>query len=279
MHKLIILILLLIPLIESFANEGKIKESIKKIEGFTFLQENTYSARGQTNIVKEYRHEKTGIEFVLVPGGSFMMGSNDEDSDEKPVHRVRVSEFLISKYEVTQGQWKKVMKTSPWSGKEYVKEGGDYAASYVSWNDAKEFCRKIGLRLPSEAEWEYSCRAGTTTKYYSGNNINGDYAWYNVNAWDVGEKYAHEVEKKRPNAFGLYDMSGNVCEWCEDKWHDNYSGALVNGSAWIDNGGSERVFRGGGWSYAASYLRSACRGRFSPDYRFSSLGFRVSFSP
>ncbi len=273
MHKLIILILLLIPFTDSFASEGKIKESDKKIEGFTFLQERTYLAGEQSHTVKEYRHDKTGIEFVLILGGSFMMGSNDGESNEKPVHRVRVSEFLISKYELTQGQWQKIMRTSPWSGKYYVKKGANYPATYVSWNNAKEFCQKTGLRLPSEAEWEYACRAGTTTKYYFGNSMDGNYAWYNVNTWHVGEKYAHQVGQKKPNSFGLYDMSGNVWEWCEDSHKKSYSSTPTSASAWL------RIFRGGSFNYSASSLRSASRGGGALDYRFDNLGFRLSYSP
>ena len=157
------------------------------------------------------------------------------------------------------------MDSRPWSGKQYVKEGPDYAASYVSWEDAQEFCKRLSekegmiYRLPTEAEWEYFCRAGTSTVYSFGNDVSslGEYAWYGKNADKRGEEYAHRVGQKKPNRWGLYDMSGNVCEWCAD-WCDFY----YYGQSPVDDpqGPSpddypNRVIRGGSW-YA---LPMACR--------------------
>jgi formylglycine-generating enzyme required for sulfatase activity len=153
----------------------------------------------------------------------------------------------------------------------------------VSWNDAQAFCEKLSqitwktYRLPTEAEWEYACRAGTTTRFYFGHDVNqsGNYAWYKGNS---GNK-THPVGQKKPNAWGLYDMSGNVWEWCEDDWHDSYAGAPNDGTAWIDNDNcsqSRKCLRGGSWSDLPSYCRSASRGGLSPDDHFNGIGFRVA---
>ncbi len=241
-----------------------------KLKGYRYLGRNIYSAGGVTKRVDEYIHNKTGMAFVLVPGGSFMMGSNDGRSGERPVHRVNVREFLISKYEVTQGQWQKIMGNNPSSFK-----GANKPVEGVSWDDAKKFCSKSRLRLPSGAEWEYACRAGTTSKYYWGGSIDKNYAHYSEGNWGSA-KNTIDVGNKRPNAFGLYDMNGNVWEWCEDKYKDNYKGAPTNGSAWINNGALVRVNRGGGWgTNSVSRLRSAFRNGDSPVLRNVSLGFRV----
>ncbi len=222
------------------------------------------------------------MEFVLVPGGKFQMGSPEDEKgrwdNEGPQHWVTIKPFLMGKYPVTQKVWKDVMGNEPWSGKSYVKEGDDYPAVYISWNDCKEFCKKTGLQLPSEAQWEYACRAGTTTRFYWGDDLDymeiGKYAWYDENAWDVGEKYAHKVGQKLPNAFGLYDMSGNVWEWCEDSWHNSYKGAPADGTAWTIGSSSDRVNRGGSWNSYGRYCRSAGRDGNSPGVRLFDLGVR-----
>ncbi len=212
-------------------------------------------------------------EMVYVPGGSFLMGSPENEPGHKAneeLHRVTVRSFYIGKYEVTQAQWRAVMGNNP----SYFK--GDDLPVEVSWDDAKEFCRKLSqmtgkeYRLPTEAEWEYACRAKTTGAYA------GDLdamAWYYNNA---GNK-THPVGQKQPNAFGLYDMHGNVWEWCEDDWHNSYANAPSDGSAWVDISarGSLRVYRGGGWSYFAVLCRSAGRTGVAPGYRFYDLGFRL----
>jgi formylglycine-generating enzyme required for sulfatase activity len=241
-----------------------------KTKGFTFLREATHSCGGQTHTVKEYRHDQTGLEFVLVPGGTFDMGSENGDNDEKPVHRVTVRPFLMSKYEVTQAVWEKIMGSNP----SYFKGDGNLPVEQVSWNDCQEFCKKTGLSLPSEAQWEYACRAGTRTNYYWGDSMDGEYCWYTDNS---GGK-THPVGTRKPNAFGLYDMSGNVWEWCQDEWHSNYQGAPCDASVWETyiSGGSGRVFRGGGWSSRSpAHCRSASRTRSAAGRRWGSLGFRV----
>ncbi len=228
-----------------------------------------------------------GMKFVLIPSGSFMMGSpsseKGRDSDEKQ-HRVTLSKgFYMQTTEVTQAQWHEIMGTRPWSGKKYAQERcPDCAASYVSWNDAKEFIKRLNqkegtnkYRLPTEAEWEYACRAGTTERFCFGNSESrlGDYAWYEYNALNEGERYAHRVAHKRPNAWGLYDMHGNVWEWCED-WYREYPLRSVTDPEG-PFGGSHRVRRGGSWHNAPRYVRCANRYDSRPVFSRSFLGFRL----
>ena len=178
-----------------------------------------------------------GVSMVLVkmPAGTFEMGTNDTDyswlEHSRPVHTVTISQpFYMGKYEVTQAQWRAVMPSEPWSGQSYTIDQDNAAASYISWDDAQDFCQAVqtqtgyAVRLPSEAEWEYACRASSTTKYCFGGDASqlGSYAWFYDNAYNAGEKYAHAVGQKEPNDWGLYDMHGNVWEWCEDRWHDYY---------------------------------------------------------
>ena len=243
--------------------------------GFTYLRTGTYSCGGQRHTVKEYRHDKTGLEFVLIPGGSFAMGSNDYNS-EKPVHEVRLSSFLLSKTEVTQAVWQRIMKTTPWQGKSYVQEGANNPAVYVSWEDAVAFCKQTGLCLPTEAQWEYACRAGTTTKYYWGDSMDGAYCWYAGNAWNKDEQYAHQVGQKQANAFGLYDMSGNVWEWCQDWYDDSYYSKGENDNPRGPSTGSSRVLRGGSFVSVAGYCRSADRNCYGPGRRVYRNGVRFA---
>jgi formylglycine-generating enzyme required for sulfatase activity len=202
--------------------------------------------------------------------------------------------FQLGAYEVTLGQFKKFLigaERSDLLTDDFTKANshGDKAAvSQVSWNDAHLFVnwlnKKEGgnhYRLPSEAEWEYAARAGTTTIYSWGNSpsLIDDYAWYASNAYDAGERYAHAVGKKQPNPWGLYDMQGNLWEWVQDNWHDNYDGAPLSGSAWVDKNIQNRVDRGGSWGHDAENLRSAVRGNVSPDNRNVFVGFRILRQP
>ncbi|GCL55291.1 hypothetical protein NIES3806_26390 [Microcystis aeruginosa NIES-3806] len=218
------------------------------------------------------------LEMVNLPAGEFLMGSADSDY-EKPPHPVKVNSFAIGKYPVTQAQYEAVMGTNP----SKFQNNPQNPVEKVSWNDAQAFCQKLSqitgktYRLPTEAEWEYACRAGTTTRYYFGDDANqlGDYAWYDGNS----QKTTHPVGQKKPNAWGLYDMSGNVFEWCEDDWHDNYIGAPKDGSAWTinnDNRSHPKCLRGGSWLDIPYGCRSANRGRNYPDGGISGIGFRVA---
>ena len=232
------------------------------------------------------------VKMALIPAGKFMMGSPKTEkghlSREGPQREVTISKaFYMGVTEVTQSQWKSVMGTEPWSGQRYAKPGADHAVSYVNWNDATSFCkalsRKTGkpVRLPTEAEWEYACRAGSRTRFSYGDDERysklGDYAWYKSNAWDKGEEYVHPVGRKKANTWGLYDMHGNVWEWCSDWYSDSYANAKPIDPKGPDTG-TYRVLRGGSWGIIPSNCRSASRFRITPDYRFNDIGFRVVVS-
>lgn len=238
------------------------------------------------------------MKMVLIPPGTFRMGAPDTDSmayrNEKPQQSVTLTQpFLIGQMEVTQGQWQAVMGTTPWKSKAYIKEGPNFPATNMSWNDAMSFCRKLTLRdrqaggllpgwtytLPTEAQWEYACRAGTTTKFSFGDSESdlGNYAWYHENAWSQNEKYSHEVGQKLGNSFRLFDMHGNVCEWCRDV----YTSPLPGGTdPEVTSGGLKHVYRGACWYYIDIACRSSYREE-GPIYLFSpSLqGFRVVAVP
>lgn len=212
-------------------------------------------------------------EMVVIPPGGFDMGSNNGDADEKPVHRVTIgSAFALGKTEVTQTQWKAIMNTNP----SKVLGCANCPVDNVSWKDAEDFIQKLNAktgkqyRLPSEAEWEYACRAGGQEEYCGSNDI-GAVAWYGGNS----DQISHPVATKQANAFGLYDMNGNVWEWVEDSYHASYNGAPADGSAW---GGDSalRVLRGGFWGYGPKFTRAAIRGKGEPRLRFFFFGFRLA---
>ncbi len=220
----------------------------------------------------------TGMQFVWVPKGCFQMGSNssDADPDEKPVHKVCVDGFWMGKYEVTQGQYKKIMGSNP----SRFESGDDYPVEKVSWNDAKKFISKLNqqsgktFKLPAEAQWEYAAKSGGKDQKYSGGNDIDRFAWYYSNS----QSKTHRVGTKAPNGLGLYDMSGNVWEWCEDVYDKNaYSRHSLNNPL-ITSGGSSRVGRGGSWYYYPRYVRAANRIRDSAVNRDSYVGFRLCFS-
>jgi sulfatase modifying factor 1 len=234
-----------------------------------------------------------GMTFNKIPAGTFLMGSNEvvvvnSVDDDHRQHKVTISKaFYMQTTEVTQSQWKAVMGTEPWKGQEfskYVKEGANYPATFASWDDAVLFCKKLSekesktYRLPTEAEWEYACRAGTETAWSFGDDEKalGDYAWYRENAWDIDERYAHQVELKKPNAFGLYDMHGNVYEWCHDYYEEDYYKQSPAQDPPGPTSGSFRVFRGGSWLGSSRYSRSAYRYGGGADNRYNYFfGFRL----
>jgi formylglycine-generating enzyme required for sulfatase activity len=229
-----------------------------------------------------------GMKFNKIPAGTFTMGSPEGEEgrrDDEYQHKVTISKaFYMQTTEVTQGQWKAVMGTEPWKGKSNVKEGPNYAASYVNWDDAIAYCKKLSekesvtYRLPTEAEWEYACRAGTTTTWSFGGDekVLGDYAWYRENAEDIGEEYAHQVELKKPNAFGLYDMHGNVLEWCHDYYGTDYYNQSPEKDPTGPASGSFRVLRGGSWFIYSFLTRSADR-RWGDALRYGSLNLSAGF--
>jgi formylglycine-generating enzyme required for sulfatase activity len=232
-----------------------------------------------------------------MPSGSFMMGRYPGEvyggTSQDPQHSVTLGGYWMAKYELTKRQWAAVMGTMPWSGQSNVLADLDSPAVYVSWDDAQAFLTAVNgytgktFRLPSEAQWEYACRAGTQTRFYWGDDPNytavGDYAWYDGNAYYLaGQQYAHLAGQKLPNAWGLYDMAGNVNERCEDDWHADYTGAPAGGQAWVDSPrGSYRVLRGCSWSSGAQYSRSAFRDYYFPtsDHASSVYGFRLARTP
>jgi formylglycine-generating enzyme required for sulfatase activity len=221
----------------------------------------------------------TTIEMVAIKGGTFQMGSNEGENDEKPMHTVTVSDFSMGKTEVTQAQWIAVMGSNPSNFK-----GENLPVEMVSWDDIQVFINKLNAktgktyRLPTEAEWEYAAGASTGSvtgrNKYAGTDSEsslGNYAWYSDNS---GSK-THPVGTKQPNQLGLYDMSGNVWEWCSD-WYgaDYYPNSPQNNPKGASNG-SLRVLRGGSWYFSASYCRVSDRFNFSPGYRDYRCGFRL----
>ncbi|MGI0486434.1 formylglycine-generating enzyme family protein [Pantanalinema rosaneae CENA516] len=274
----------------------------EQLQTFTFTTV-TVNAQGKETSREQYQAsyfaEDLGqgvtLEMVAIPGGEFLMGSPEGDGSdrEKPQHRVSVQPFFMGKYPVTQAQWRVVaalpqvnrnLKPDPSNFK-----GDDRPVERISWHEAVEFCDRLSrstgraYRLPSEAEWEYACRAGTTTPFHFGQTISTDLANYDGNyTYGDGKKGVYREETtpvgnfKVANAFGLYDMHGNVWEWCADHWHDNYKNAPDDGSAWIEGGDSDgRVVRGGSWLAFPGKCRSAVRGRSNSGDQYSSTGFRV----
>ena len=225
-----------------------------------------------------------GMKFVEIPAGSFRMGNLDQP-DERPVHQVSFASSLwVQTMELTQAQWKAVMGTHPWSSMPNMREGDDYPASMMTWSDAQQFVKQLnqldpghGYRLPSEAEWEYACRAGSTRAYGFGNDRNKlkDYAWFDANASQVGESYAHGVWQKKPNAWGLFDMLGNVWEWCQDSYQDSYQGAPPNGAALVAPDRDSHVYRGGGFRNAERFARASARAGLDEEDYSDNIGFRV----
>ncbi|MFM6306238.1 SUMF1/EgtB/PvdO family nonheme iron enzyme, partial [Planktothrix sp.] len=224
---------------------------------------------------KEDLGNNISLEMVSIPGGTFMMGSPEDDT-EKPIHPVNIAAFSMAKYPITQAQWQAIMGNNPSSFK-----GANRPVDSVTWHEAQEFCQRLSqktgktYRLPSEAEWEYTCRAGTTTPFHFGKTITPNLANYNNNCGETTD-----VGSFPPNAFGLYDMHGNVWEWCADPWHENYNGAAIDGSVWESDGNTQyRVLRGGSWYIDPWYCRSAVRSRGVPVSRDRYFGFRVVSLP
>jgi formylglycine-generating enzyme required for sulfatase activity len=229
------------------------------------------------------------MEFVWIEPGTFTMGSPesepDRDTNEGPQHEVTISQgFYLGKTEITQGQWESVMQTTPWVGQNSVQEGAANAASWISWDDFQGLVSALNeaagsdvYRLPSEAEWEYSCRRGTSTRWSFGEVVAdlGDHAWYVENASRVGEDYAHQVGTKLRNGWGLYDMHGNVYEWCQDWYDASYYGSSPSVDPTGASSGSYRVLRGGSFGNSARYARSADRGNIAPGDRDSNWGARL----
>ncbi|MEB3295575.1 MAG: formylglycine-generating enzyme family protein [Synechococcales bacterium] len=273
----------------------------------------TFTIERESQVVQTFTEDLGNgilLDIVLIPPGQFLMGSPHNELErqpsEGPQHLVTIQQpFFMGQYQVTQAQWEQVAKMKQVKRKLKAKpshfNGNNLPVEQISWLDAEEFCLRLSAhtkrnyRLPSEAEWEYACRAGTTTPFHFGETIDAKLANYQAQdqkslRWSG--KYGRGVlgeyrAKTTPvgtfpaNNFGLYDMHGNVWEWCLDHWHDNYQGAPTDGSAWIDPAAGEnahRILRGGSWFSAPWWCRSAFRVRDSADYRNNFFGFRVVYS-
>ncbi|MBF2007965.1 MAG: formylglycine-generating enzyme family protein [Chlorogloeopsis fritschii C42_A2020_084] len=268
------------------------------INQYEYLQPLSYAKRdAQGNITNrrnceaKYFVEDLGngvtLEMVQIPGGKFLMGSPKGEQgrydSEEPQHQVTVPGFFMGKYAVTQAQYQAIMGSNPSHFR-----GEKRPVEQVSWNNAVEFCKRLSQKtgrtytLPREAEWEYACRAGTTTPFYFGETITTDLVNYDGRYTYASapqgqyRKQTTDVGSFPPNAFGLYDMHGNVWEWCQDTWHDNYNGAPTDGSAWLTGGNTNvRLLRGGSWLYYPENCRSAGRINPYPVVRDDYVGFRV----
>jgi formylglycine-generating enzyme required for sulfatase activity len=233
-----------------------------------------------------------GMKLVLITKGTFMMGSPESEEGRKEnetQHKVTISkDYYLGVYEVTQAQYEKVMGKNPsyFQGAIVGNENANLPVENVSWDDTVEFCKKLSdlpeekkagrlYRLPTEAEWEYACRAGSKAAYSFGANSKtlGDYAWFG----ESSGSQTHPVGEKKANAWGLYDMHGNVWEWCSD-WYGVYPKGAVSDPVGPPEG-SPRVFRGGGWDNWAEHCRSANRSGIVPSHRNDLCGFRVALSP
>ncbi len=249
---------------------------------------------------EDYKETLSGLnlDMVYVKGGTFTMGATSEQGSNdsaKPAHQVTLSSYHISKYEITQAQWKAVMGTTIEQQRDKVGAyslygvGDNYPMYCVSWTEAKAFCEKLSQKtgkkyaLPTEGQWEFAARGGVKSKgyKYSGSDAVGDVAWYYDNSYNLGENHpdygTHAVGTKAANELGIYDMSGNVWEWCAD-WYGSYSSdAATNPSG--PNSGSYRVLRGSSWSGSGGSCRVSIRYNFKPDVHGSYVGFRVVCLP
>ena len=250
------------------------KNAIKTINLFTATLTliSTFAAAGD---LPSFKDCPECPEMISLPGGRFKMGTTGknaaEDNPALPAHAVEVKSFAIGKFEITQDEWHAVMGTRPGHFK-----NGKHPVEQVTWKFAKEFTRKLSektgksYRLPTEAEWEYAARAGQETDHYFGTNdaALGEYAWFDDNS----DESTHPVGQRKPNAFGLYDMYGNVWEWLEDCWNHNYNGAPTDGSAWLAGDCSQRIARGGTWYSKPASVSSAARAKFASELRYSTRG-------
>jgi formylglycine-generating enzyme required for sulfatase activity/serine/threonine protein kinase len=248
-----------------------IKQVDKKLgSAYEWLETKEYSCNDQRHRIATFRHVFSGLEMNLIPGGTFQMGDDNSDSEkERPAHKATIKPMLIGRYEVTQAQWEKTHGKSPSQFK-----GLDNPVELVSWDDCQSWLKSAGggLRLPSESEWEYACRSGTTTQYFWGDEMDGSYCWYTKNSGDKTHAVTEHMNKT--NAFGLVDMSGNAGVWCQDQWIDNYNNGPRD-SRPRTSASPERALRGGGWQNDASVCRSAFRAPSPPAAKHQNIGFRA----
>ncbi len=279
---------------------------------FRFLLTHRRRAQGYHEPLGAEAVEAPSLTMLWMPPGRFWMGSPEEEpkrsGNEGPQHLVQLQGFFLAQTPITQAQWRQVADWQPNKGEGAWNQklnpdpshfkGDQRPVESVSWEDAMEFCRRLSQRtgrrytLPSEAQWEYACRAGTTTPFYCGSTISTKLANYDGNevygdgAQEDSRQQTTDVASFPANPWGLHDMHGNVWEWCADHWHGNYEGAPEDGNAWFDeeakdneNSMNARLLRGGSWYYSPRGCRSAYRFRNHPVYRNYSIGFRVCCLP
>ena len=227
------------------------------------------------------------MEMVWIAAGALTMGSPSSElgrsEDESPQHEVGITRgFYLGRYELTQEQWESGMGRRPWEGRDQVEDNPDNPVVWISWEDVQAFIAELNkaegsevYRLPTEAEWEYACRSGTTTRWSFGEDEGrlGEYVWYRDNAWEVEEQYAHAVGTRLPNPWGLYDMHGNVGEWVQDRYGSYSRSGQADPVG--PNMGSSRVVRGGSFNARARGVRSASRSYSSPAGRDVGIGARL----
>ncbi|NJR39006.1 MAG: formylglycine-generating enzyme family protein [Leptolyngbyaceae cyanobacterium CSU_1_4] len=265
--------------------------TVKNVESAGFFGREKKVTLDRRSAQAQYFRENLGngvtLDMVAIPGGTFQMGSPDSEAErrdsESPQHSVTIAPFYMGKFAVTQAQYQAIMGNNPSHFK-----GENRPVEQVSWHDAIAFCQKLSertgnpYRLPSEAEWEYACRAGTTTPFHFGEAITPDLVnfdgrfTYSSAPQGIYREQTSDVGSFPPNGFGLYDMHGNVLEWCEDVYHEIYEGAPTNGNAWNVGGEKNtRLLRGGSWNYYPWFCRSADCSRLTPDFCVGLVGFRV----
>ena len=252
-----------------YSQDGRMQQSV------SVLQRGRVEHEGNESLSEKNDYTVNGVNFtmIVVPGGTFLMGATSEQHDEEPVHDVTLSDYCIGETEVTQELWKAVMGSNPSYFKDY-----NLPVETVSWDDCQTFIKKLNsltganFRLPTEAEWEYAARGGNKSRFtqYAGSSNINDVAWYYANS---GSK-THAVKTKQPNELGLYDMSGNVWEWCQD-WYGSYSSSSQTNPTGPSSG-SNRVRRGGSWNNDAKYCRSGYRFSNNPTYSDFNLGLRLA---
>ncbi len=302
-YFVIFIVIALLPAL-SFSQDVIIEEQFEAVSDSSLVDSTVVLPDSSISDIQIYNNLFETMEFVPIPSGTFMMGSSDADpgieDDESPRHSVSIDAFEMMTTEVTQGMWEALMFTDL----RYLRdekglsmeltEGDNFPVHFVTWENCQEFIEKLNsidhnytYRLPTESEWEYACRAGSRTLFYWGDETDSfyvkEYCWYLLNSdtsvWTMPHaefEGVQPVAELTPNEWGLFDMSGNVWEWCQDTIHDSYQGAPSDGSAWISDG-SGHIARGGSWKTYVTTCRSANRGRDYVAYRylFIDTGFRL----
>ncbi len=246
---------------------------------FVFLSERTYSCQNLSHQVREYEHKYTAMSFMLIPGGSFLMGSPPEElgrKEEEILHQVNLTPYLIAKTPCTQKQWSQIKEQNP---SEFL--GEELPVQKIYWTDASQFAEEVSLELPTEAQWEFACRASSSSMYYFGDDpcLLEEYAWFGMK----GGYGPRPVAQKKNNAFGLHDMHGNTWEWCQDSCFfdaekivvDSYHDGILNPASQKGDG---KIFRGGSWLDSPEDCRSAAHYGLMPSYRSGTFSVRFAKS-